>query len=181
MWKRGFILWKKGKVFSEDFLGFHKADLICVQRYCGYHHVYHSCIYPYFKSAGIVRSICDHRWYGHGGKGIKWCIYWYLYRCVYRNVSMCCLCEGSVSTGAGNGLNAFFAYTVMLGMGYTYNQTLTIVFLSGAWKYQRCGLFWNNRCCGIFLYDRIYAIYLFNRQWYGNGTDHILPFKSFHQ
>lgn len=41
----------------------------------------------------------------------------------------------------GMGLNAFFAYTVMLGMGYTYNQTLTIVFLSGAWKYQRCGLF----------------------------------------
>ena len=31
----------------------------------------------------------------------------------------------------GMGLNAFFAYTVMLGMGYTYNQTLTIVFLSG--------------------------------------------------
>lgn len=29
------------------------------------------------------------------------------------------------------GLNAFFAYTVVLGMGYTYNQTLTIVFLSG--------------------------------------------------
>ena len=41
----------------------------------------------------------------------------------------------------GMGLNAFFAYTVMLGMGYTYNQTLTIVFLSGAWRYQRCGLF----------------------------------------
>ena len=31
----------------------------------------------------------------------------------------------------GMGLNAFFAYTVVLGMGYTYNQTLTIVFLSG--------------------------------------------------
>lgn len=30
----------------------------------------------------------------------------------------------------GMGLNAFFAYTVVLGMGYTYNQTLTIVFLS---------------------------------------------------
>lgn len=31
----------------------------------------------------------------------------------------------------GMGLNAFFAYTVVLGMRYTYNQTLTIVFLSG--------------------------------------------------
>lgn len=31
----------------------------------------------------------------------------------------------------GMGLNAFFAYTVVLGMGYTYNQTLTVVFLSG--------------------------------------------------
>lgn len=31
----------------------------------------------------------------------------------------------------GMGLNAFFAYTVVLGMGYTYNQTLSVVFLSG--------------------------------------------------
>ncbi|MDD3361459.1 MAG: NCS2 family permease [Hespellia sp.] len=31
----------------------------------------------------------------------------------------------------GMGLNAFFAYTVVLGMGYTYNQALVIVFLSG--------------------------------------------------
>lgn len=32
----------------------------------------------------------------------------------------------------GMGLSAFFAYTVMLGMGYTYSQALVIVFLSGA-------------------------------------------------
>ena len=31
----------------------------------------------------------------------------------------------------GMGLNAFFAYTVVLGMGYTYSQALVIVFLSG--------------------------------------------------
>lgn len=31
----------------------------------------------------------------------------------------------------GMGLNAFFAYTVVLGMGYTYNQALVVVFLSG--------------------------------------------------
>ena len=31
----------------------------------------------------------------------------------------------------GMGLNAFFAYTVVLAMGYTYNQTLVIVFISG--------------------------------------------------
>lgn len=31
----------------------------------------------------------------------------------------------------GMGLNAFFAYTVCLGMGYTYNQALVIVFISG--------------------------------------------------
>lgn len=31
----------------------------------------------------------------------------------------------------GMGLNAFFAYTVVLGMGYTYNQALAVVFLSG--------------------------------------------------
>lgn len=31
----------------------------------------------------------------------------------------------------GMGLNAFFAYTVVLGMGYTYQQALVIVFLSG--------------------------------------------------
>ncbi|MDD7267268.1 MAG: NCS2 family permease [Lachnospiraceae bacterium] len=31
----------------------------------------------------------------------------------------------------GMGLNAFFAYTVVLGMGYTYNQALVIVLLSG--------------------------------------------------
>ena len=29
------------------------------------------------------------------------------------------------------GLNAFFAYTVVLGMGYSYNQALVIVFISG--------------------------------------------------
>ena len=29
------------------------------------------------------------------------------------------------------GLNAFFAYTVVLAMGYTYNQALVIVFISG--------------------------------------------------
>uniref|UniRef100_UPI002A820F79 NCS2 family permease n=2 Tax=Hungatella TaxID=1649459 RepID=UPI002A820F79 len=29
------------------------------------------------------------------------------------------------------GLNAFFAYTVVLGMGYTYGQALVIVFISG--------------------------------------------------
>lgn len=32
----------------------------------------------------------------------------------------------------GMGLSAFFAYTVMLVMGYTYSQALVIVFLSGA-------------------------------------------------
>lgn len=31
----------------------------------------------------------------------------------------------------GMGLNAFFAYTVVLSMGYTYNQALVIVFISG--------------------------------------------------
>src|SRR5699024_3371212 len=31
----------------------------------------------------------------------------------------------------GMGLNPFFAYTVVLGMGYTYNQALVVVFLSG--------------------------------------------------
>ncbi|MGC4019107.1 MAG: NCS2 family permease [Muricomes sp.] len=31
----------------------------------------------------------------------------------------------------GMGLNAFFAYTVVLGIGYTYNQALVIVFLAG--------------------------------------------------
>lgn len=31
----------------------------------------------------------------------------------------------------GMGLNAFFAYTVVLHMGYSYNQALVIVFLSG--------------------------------------------------
>lgn len=31
----------------------------------------------------------------------------------------------------GMGLNAFFAYTVVLGMGYTYNEALVIVFISG--------------------------------------------------
>ncbi len=31
----------------------------------------------------------------------------------------------------GMGLNAFFAYTVVLGMGYSYNQALVIVLLSG--------------------------------------------------
>ena len=29
------------------------------------------------------------------------------------------------------GLNAFFAYTVVLGMGYSYNEALVIVFISG--------------------------------------------------
>ena len=31
----------------------------------------------------------------------------------------------------GMGLNAFFAYTVVLGMGYTYGQSLVVVFISG--------------------------------------------------
>ena len=31
----------------------------------------------------------------------------------------------------GMGLNAFFAYTVVLGMGYTYGQAIVIVFISG--------------------------------------------------
>lgn len=31
----------------------------------------------------------------------------------------------------GMGVNAFFAYTVVLGMGYTYGQALVIVFISG--------------------------------------------------
>lgn len=31
----------------------------------------------------------------------------------------------------GMGLNAFFAYTVVLGMGYSYNQALVIVLISG--------------------------------------------------
>ena len=36
-----------------------------------------------------------------------------------------------VALAPAMGLNAFFAYTVVLGMGYTYHQTLTIVFISG--------------------------------------------------
>ena len=36
-----------------------------------------------------------------------------------------------LAQASGMGLNAFFAYTVVLGMGYTYGQALVIVFLSG--------------------------------------------------
>ena len=31
----------------------------------------------------------------------------------------------------GMGINAFFAYTVVIGMGYTYNQALAVVFIAG--------------------------------------------------
>ena len=37
----------------------------------------------------------------------------------------------SFAQAPGMGLNAFFAYTVVLGMGYTYGQALVIVFISG--------------------------------------------------
>ena len=32
----------------------------------------------------------------------------------------------------GMGMNAFFTYTVMLGMGYSYEASLAMVFISGA-------------------------------------------------
>lgn len=35
----------------------------------------------------------------------------------------------------GMGLSAFFAYTVILGMGYSYGEALVIVFLSGDYLY----------------------------------------------
>lgn len=37
----------------------------------------------------------------------------------------------SFAQAPGMGLNAFFAYTVVLGMGYTYGQALVVVFISG--------------------------------------------------
>ena len=39
--------------------------------------------------------------------------------------------ERSFAQAPGMGLNAFFAYTVVLGMGYTYGQALVVVFISG--------------------------------------------------
>ena len=41
------------------------------------------------------------------------------------------LANAPFAQAPGMGLNAFFAYTVVLGMGYTYGQALVIVFLSG--------------------------------------------------
>ena len=42
-----------------------------------------------------------------------------------------CALYARVPFAQAPGLNAFFAYTVVLGMGYTYGQALVIVFISG--------------------------------------------------
>ena len=67
-----------------------------------------------------------------------------------------------VAQAPGMGLNAFFAYTVVLAMGYTYSQTLVVVFISGV------------------LYHRVYAVYVLHCKWYCAGTDNPLPDTSVH-
>ena len=70
------------------------------------------------------------------GKDFQWCIYWYLYWCIHWNNIMCTLyAKVPFAQAPGMGLNAFFAYTVVLAMGYTYNQALVIVFISGIFLY----------------------------------------------
>ncbi len=50
----------------------------------------------------------------------------------FIGTAMCALyAKVPFAQAPGMGLNAFFAYTVVLGMGYTYGQALVIVFLSG--------------------------------------------------
>lgn len=54
-----------------------------------------------------------------------------MYRSFYRNNSLCIVCQSALCAGARNGIECFFAYTVVLGMGYTYGQALVVVFISG--------------------------------------------------
>lgn len=50
----------------------------------------------------------------------------------FIGTALCALyARGPFAQAPGMGLNAFFAYTVVLGMGYTYGQALVIVFISG--------------------------------------------------
>ena len=50
----------------------------------------------------------------------------------FIGTSLCALyAKVPFAQAPGMGLNAFFAYTVVLGLGYTYSQALVVVFLSG--------------------------------------------------
>ena len=44
---------------------------------------------------------------------------------------MSMLGKAPIALSAGMGLNAFFTYTICFGMGYTWQQGLAIVFISG--------------------------------------------------
>lgn len=46
-------------------------------------------------------------------------------------IIMGCYAKLPFALAPGMGINAFFAYTVILGYGYTYSQALAIVFISG--------------------------------------------------
>lgn len=50
----------------------------------------------------------------------------------FATVLMAFLTNYSVALAPGMGLNAYFAYVVVLNMGYTWQQALTAVFVSGA-------------------------------------------------
>ena len=133
-----FILWKKGMVFSEDFLGISQSGsnmrteiLAGITTFITV--AYILILNPQVLSDPFVIT-GDMAMAAKVSNGvfIGTCIGTFLCA-VYAKVPL--------AQAPGMGLNAFFAYTVMLGMGYTYNQTLTYCILSGAWKYQRCGLF----------------------------------------
>jgi len=49
----------------------------------------------------------------------------------FASIMMGILANYPVALSAGMGVNAFFAYTVVLGMGYSYEAALAAVFVSG--------------------------------------------------
>lgn len=54
-----------------------------------------------------------------------------MYWSFHRNDPLCFVCQSALCAGARNGIKRIFAYTVVLGMGYTYGQALVVVFISG--------------------------------------------------
>lgn len=54
-----------------------------------------------------------------------------MYWSFHRNAPLCFVCQSALCAGARNGIKRIFAYTVVLGMGYTYGQALVVVFISG--------------------------------------------------
>lgn len=112
---------KSNQGFLEKYFTCRKPHRCQNRGNCRYHHVHDNGLHPCSESEHPERH----------GNGQRCCLYSHCPCIPGCHPADGCICQLSFVLAPGMGLNAYFAYTVVLQMGYTWQMALAAVFVEG--------------------------------------------------